>query len=104
MATQTLHAGPRLLPKFGPTAAPTSTPHPHTWHFSKKDLLVSHLSILVLLPGMTLYCLSLSSLPPFLFSGPFFLSFKTVEETLHPLSQPDRAERASCMLPWHVPN
>lgn len=43
---------------------------------------VLHLPILVLLLGMA-FCFLSSLHPPFLFSGPFLLSFKTTEESLH---------------------
>ena len=76
---------PTSLPRLSPAAAllPTSPPAMHTWHFSHKDLLTFPHSILALLLGLLFHFLS-----PFLFYGPFFLSFKTTQESLYPLSQP----------------
>lgn len=110
MASQTLHVlAPASLPRLHSAAAllPPLPTHTHTWHFSQKDLLVFPLSILVLLPGMTFYSSPSFPTPPFLFSGPFFLSFKIVKESLLPCPpslQPDRAGHPSCVLPRHLPN
>lgn len=79
---------PTSLPRLGPAAAllPTSPPAMHTWHFSHKDLLTFPRSILALLLGLLFHFLSPS--PHLPLYGPFFLSFKTTQESLHPLSQP----------------